>query len=207
MSGPLWTYYCGLVGLPGAGKSTVVQIAALTDGRFRGKLTDQFHAQGSRMANYIDRLFVRAEQDVALACQFEALAQRAKLQREAGFYDWVDEPIEAVCAHSHAMHMLGMLPTDYFETWLAVFQTIQDVLPSARNLVLLTCDREELRRRIAHRGRPRDAAVTDSYLDAFDASLNEIVMRSGSPSIVIDTTSLQPSEVASAIIAKCESES
>lgn len=137
---------------------------------------------------------------MALACQVEALAQRAILQRTAASSDCIDEPVEAVLAHTMAMQALGMLPQDQYESWMLLYDVVRETLPHACLLALLNCDRQELRRRTVERGRLRDGDVDDDYLDALDESLRRVIQASSSSVIVIDTTLHSPHDVASAIL-------
>jgi broad-specificity NMP kinase len=195
-------YALGLLGLPGTGKSSAMSLICSASSGLAGRSTDQFHMAGSRMTSYIARLLTGAEREVALACQVEALAQRAILQRTAGTSDCIDEPVEAVLAHTMAMQALGMFPQDQYESWMLLYDVVRVALPHACFLALLNCDRQELQRRTVERGRLRDGVVSDDYLDALDESLRGVVQRSSSSVIVIDTTLLSPREVASAILSE-----
>jgi deoxyadenosine/deoxycytidine kinase len=154
------------------------------------------------MTSYIARLFTGASQEVALACQVEALAQRAFVQRTAGTSVCIDEPVEAVLAHTMAMQALGMFAQEQHESWMLLYDVVRETLPHARFLALLSCERQELQRRIMQRGRLRDGSVSDEYLDALDESLRHVAEASNSAVIVIDTTMLTPRDVASAILSK-----
>jgi deoxyadenosine/deoxycytidine kinase len=194
------TYALGLLGLPGTGKSSAsLSIGAAGIGITR-RATDEFHRPESRMSAYIERLFKGAREDVALACQVEALARRAVLQRTATVSDCIDEPVEAVLAHAIAMKTVGIFAGAQRDSWMLLYDVVRETLPRANILVLLTCEREELQRRIAQRGRRRDLSVTRDYLDAFDASLRSVAAASGSRVLIVDTTSISPAAVAATII-------
>jgi hypothetical protein len=188
-------YALAVVGLPGTGKTTVLEV--LTDLRpdlsYVG--TSAFHAPGSRMAHYIHRLFVEADPRAAVPCQFEALTERTLLQRSADSTACVDEPIEAVLAHTQALWACGLLTDSEAGTWLTAYELASRTLPSAASMVLLTCDREERRRRTRLRGRLRDGSVGEGYLDAFDEALREMLQSSrahGVPTFELDTTGRSP---------------
>jgi broad-specificity NMP kinase len=194
-------YALGLLGLPGTGKSATVSHLCSKRTGLTGRSTTQFHADGSRVSGYISRLFTGGELELALACQVEALGHRVELQRDAGASDCIDEPIEAVLAHTMTMRALGMLPTEQYESWMLLYHALRPVLPSASFLAVLTCDRGELRRRTLARGRTRDKDVSDEYLDTQDRSLHQVAGLSGSTIVEIDTSLLAPSEVAELILA------
>jgi deoxyadenosine/deoxycytidine kinase len=193
-------YALGLLGLPGTGKSSAMSRICSSDNGLTGRSTDQFHVAGSRMTSYIARLLKGAEREVALACQVEALAQRAILQRSASVLDCIDEPIEAVLAHTMAMQALGMFPQDQYESWMLLYDVVRETLPHARFLALLNCDRQELRRRTMERGRLRDGDISDEYLSALDESLRRVVQKSKSSVITIDTTFLSPHDGARSVL-------
>lgn len=193
-------YELGLLGLPGTGKSSTLPFLCSTDTGLSACSTGQFHTPGTRMTNYIARLFVDGQHDVALTCQVEALAQRAILQRSAATSDCIDEPLEAVLAHANAMRRLRMLSQEQYDSWSLLYGVVRDTLPDACYLAILTCEREELRRRTSQRGRPRDQSVSDEYLNAFHEELWAAAHGSGSNVIVIDTTTLTQREVANLIL-------
>ena len=193
-------YSLGLLGLPGAGKSTVVPLLCTPDTGLTARSTTQFHRPGTRMTTYIAQLFTEQERDVALACQVEALARRAMLQRSASASDCIDEPVEAVHAHTTAMHAVGMLAKDHHDSWMLLYDVLRDTLPHAVHLAVLTCGREELWRRIMERSRQRDRSVSDEYLDAFAVAIQRVAEDSKSVVLTIDTTVLAPPDVASAIL-------
>lgn len=195
-------YALGLLGLPGTGKSSAMSRICSAGTGLTGRSTDQFHIAGARMTSYIARLFTGASQEVALACQVEALAQRAFVQRTAGTSVCIDEPVEAVLAHTMAMQALGMFAQEQHESWMLLYDVVRETLPHARFLALLGCERQELQRRIMQRGRLRDGSVSAEYLDALDESLRRVAEASNSSVIVIDTTMLTPRDVASAILSK-----
>jgi broad-specificity NMP kinase len=193
-------YALGLLGLPGTGKSSALPFLCSADTGLSACSTAQFHTPGARMTNYIARLFVDGQHDVALTCQVEALAQRAILQKSAATSDCIDEPIEAVLAHTNAMRSLRMLAQEQYDSWSLLYKVVRDTLPDACHLAILTCERQELRRRASQRGRLRDQSVSDEYLNAFHEGLWAAAHGSGSTVIVVDTTILTPREVASSIL-------
>lgn len=196
------SYALGLLGLPGTGKSSTITELCSVDTGLTARYTEQFHIAGSRMTSYISRLFGGASHEFALACQVEALAQRVLLHRDAGPSVCIDEPIEAVLAHTMAMQKLGMFPQEQHDSWMLLYNVIRETLPQAHFLALLTCERQELQRRIMQRGRSRDHSVGDEYLSALDESLRSVAEMSNCAVIIIDTSKRTPRDVASAILSK-----
>lgn len=192
---PRGFYALGAVGLPGTGKSSVLQ--ALTKVRpdlsYTGTRT--FHTSGSRISDYIHRLFVEADPSAALPCQFEALAERTLMQWPADGTALVDEPVEAVLAHTRALWARGLLSGPEAATWLTAYEIASRTLPAAALLVLVTCDRGERCRRTRQRGRLRDARVDDVYLAAVDEALHGLLRSArdlGVPTLELDTTGKSP---------------
>lgn len=194
-------YLLGVLGLPGTGKSTTIREICSIDARLSVLGTDQFHAVGARMAGYISRLKSEGHR-VALACQVEGLAQRAVLQRPALRSDCIDEPIEAVLAHSLAMRACGLFQEDEFASWMLLYDVVSNALPQPGLLALLTCDRAERRRRIEDRGRLRDLEVEEEYLDAVENALQVILERSNALVLKVDTTEMRSNEAALIILEK-----
>jgi broad-specificity NMP kinase len=194
-------YALGLLGLPGTGKSAAASHICSDRTGLTGRSTTQFHADGSRISDYISRLFTDGEREIALACQVEALGRRVELQRDAGASDCIDEPVEAVLAHTMAMRALGMLPAEQYESWMLLYHALRPLLPRASFLAVLTCDRQELHRRTLARGRARDEDVSDEYLDTLDRSLHQVARMSGSAVVEVDTSLHPPPEVADLILA------
>lgn len=192
------TYRLGLLGLPGCGKTTALRLLAaeVVDLAYAG--TAEFHSADSRLRRYIGRLFVDTDPSAALPCQFEALSTRVLVQGKVAAEAGVDEPIEAVLAHSRSLWILGLLGDDEAQTWLTSYEIGRRSVPSPSLMVLLTCQREELWRRTRQRGRARDGSVSDQYLDAFEQSLRK-AMRSavgpGCAAVELDVTHLSPAEV------------
>jgi deoxyadenosine/deoxycytidine kinase len=59
---------------------------------------------------------------------------------------------------------MGMIPKREFETYLALYRTLVEVLRPPDLLIYLRCSRAAIRRRIASRGRPEEQAIPEEYL-------------------------------------------
>lgn len=198
------TYSLGVLGLPGTGKTTALKLlaqAAASDIAYVG--TEEFHRDTSRLTRYIHQLFVQRDQQAALACQVEALSSRVLLQRTAAGRFVVDEPVEAVRAHTYALFSLGWTSRIEAETWLLSYEIGRRQLPSARSMVVLTCHNRELETRWKNRGRARDLHVPPAYLDALQSGLLielELAAQSGARIAQVDTSDLSAEAVAGRLL-------
>lgn len=158
-----------ILGAPGTGKSSLAQ--ALRGHSLDVRSTSAFHTAGSRMAAWIEEVYVRENAAASFACQVEALSRRARLARCATEATVLDESVESVSAHSRAMYECRLIQPRELATWLLAYDSVVETLPRPRNIVFLTCSSDDLDRRVIARGRERDASVPSRYLEALSKAL------------------------------------
>lgn len=83
---------------------------------------------------------------------------------------------------------MGLMPKREFETYMALYRTLVDILRPPDLLIYLRCSKSAIRRRIAMRGRPEEREIPDDYIERLARLYQRWFARyDRSPTLVIRT--------------------
>ena len=123
-----------------------------------------------------------------LARKFKAHREIGQLDRPAVLDRTIYEDAEVFAAHLAAR---GIFPPREYETYLALYRAIRDVLPPPSLLIYLKTSVRTQRRRIALRGRPMERGLDPAYLRGVNRLYREWIGRwQASPVLVLDADRL-----------------
>ena len=181
------TRFIAVAGSIGAGKSSLIRF-----------LQERFGMHPFYERNddnpFLDD-FYRDMGSFAFPAQVWFLARKFKAHREIGQFDLpavldrtIYEDAEVFAAH---LAERGLFPPREYETYLALYRTIRDVLPPPGLLIYLKSSVRMQRRRIALRGRPMESGIDPAYLRGLNRLYREWIGRwRASPVLVIDADRL-----------------
>jgi deoxyadenosine/deoxycytidine kinase len=161
--------YVVLAGNIGAGKSTLVRMMC---DRLGWEPYFEPVAENPYLADFYGDMKRWAFHSQVFFLTYRARAHRAlqeiprSVVQDRSFYEDAE-------VFARALHRQGAMSDREWETYRGLYQTLTTLLSAPDLVVYLRASVPTLRRRIAQRGRPYEAAISDGYLEELNALYEE----------------------------------